>query len=131
GLWAGVATVNGRPVYVERELRLLQRDQQYTGMITYPYNRSLRVETSGGFRRIGFSEDLTTRTYDINSGDQLSSDKVDIGSEPPLNLGLASSALVYDTSIFGATSPIRGSRHRIVYSASAGTLTLSGGVGYN
>ena len=126
GFEAGVTTVNGRRVYVERELRLLQRDQQYTGLITYPFNRSLRIESTGGFRRIGFSEDLTTRTYDINTGDQLTDDKVDIGSEPPLNLGLASSALVYDTSIFGITSPIRGSRHRLEFSQSAGTLTYSG-----
>ena len=47
GFEAGVTTVNGRRVYVERELRLLQRDQQYTGLITYPFNRSLRIEIDG------------------------------------------------------------------------------------
>src|SRR6185503_19154246 len=43
-----------------------------------------------------------------------------------LNLGEASSALVYDTSIFGATSPIRGSRYRVELSQSAGGLTYTG-----
>jgi Tol biopolymer transport system component len=126
GFEAGVATSNGRPVYVERELRLLQRDQSYNGLITYPFSRSLRVEAIGGFRRIGFSEDVTTRTFDINSGEQLTEDKVDIGSEEPLNLGQASGALVYDTSIFGVTSPIRGSRHRLEFSQSGGSLNYSG-----
>jgi hypothetical protein len=36
---------------------------------------------------------------------------------------MASTALVYDTSIFGATSPIRGSRYRLEYDQTAGSLT--------
>ena len=45
---------------------------------------------------------------------------------PTLNLGEGSTALVYDTSIFGATSPIRGSRYRMELSQSAGSLLYSG-----
>ena len=45
---------------------------------------------------------------------------------PTLNLGEGSTALVYDTSIFGATSPIRGSRYRMEFSQSAGSLHYSG-----
>ena len=79
-----------------------------------------------GFRRITLSEDLTERVYDPVTGQQIAQDTTDLGSAPPLNLGQASAALVYDTSLFGATSPIRGTRYRLELSQSAGSLTYSG-----
>ena len=71
-------------------------------------------------------EDLTTRTFDLSSGQQLTEDKQTLASEPTVNFGQVGSALVYDTSIFGVTSPIRGSRYRFEVSQSAGDLTYSG-----
>jgi Tol biopolymer transport system component len=111
--------------YVEREYRFLQRDQSGSGFITYPFNRSHRIEFSGGYRRIGQSYDLTERTYSAATGQQLSEDEIDLETFPTLNLGEASTALVFDTSISGATSPIRGSRYRIEVGQSAGSLTYS------
>ena len=111
--------------YVEREYRYLQRDQAATGFLSYPFSRSWRVEFSGGYRRIGQSYDLTERTY-APSGQQLTEEKIPLQEFPTLNLGEGSTALVYDTSIFGATSPIRGSRYRLEYAQSAGSLLYSG-----
>jgi Tol biopolymer transport system component len=111
--------------YVEREYRYLQRDQSGTGFLTYPFSRAWRVEFSGGYRRIGQSYDLTERTYTL-SGQQLTEEETPLQEFPTLNLGEASTALVYDTSIFGATSPIRGSRYRLEYLQSGGSLTYSG-----
>jgi hypothetical protein len=59
-------------------------------------------------------------------GNQLSQNRTDLASFPTLNLGQASAALVYDTSISGITSPIRGSRYRFELSQSAGSLTYTG-----
>ena len=126
GFEAGVVTVDGQPVYLERELRVLQRDQSFSGMAFYPFSRAHRVEFSGGFRRITLNEDLTSRFYSLSTGQQIGQEEEDLGSFPALNLGQASTALVYDTSLFGLTSPIRGSRYRLEYSQSAGSLTYSG-----
>ena len=123
---AGVDTSQGVPLYVENEFRILQIDRSFSGLISYPFSRSQRIDLSGGMRQIGFKQDVTTRTYDFSTGQQLSQDKSDIGSEPLLNLGQASAALVFDTSIQGLTSPIRGSRYRLEYAQSAGSLTFSG-----
>jgi Tol biopolymer transport system component len=112
--------------YVEREYRFLQRDQTAAGFITYPFNRSHRVEFSGGYRRIGQNFDVRENTYSAATGQLISSNEFDIESFPTLSLGEASTALVFDTSIFGATSPIRGSRYRLELSQSAGDLTYSG-----
>ena len=112
-------------VYVENEYRFLQRDQAATGFISYPFNRSHRVEFSGGYRRIGQSYDLTQRTYDANTGQQLSEEEIELESFDTLNLAEANTALVFDTSISGPTSPIRGSRYRLEFSQSGGSLNYS------
>jgi outer membrane protein assembly factor BamA len=46
-----------------------------------------------------------------------------------LNLGEATAALVYDSSVFGATSPLVGRRFRFEYSQMAGSLTYGGLLG--
>jgi Tol biopolymer transport system component len=112
--------------YVEEEVRFLQRDQSLTGSVTYPFTRSHRVEFAGGFRRIGQEYDVTTRTFSAATGQLLSEEERDLDQFPTVSLGEASSALVYDTSISGATSPIRGSRYRMEFSQSTGDLKFSG-----
>jgi hypothetical protein len=126
---AGIATVDGETRYVENEYRILQRDQAVLGLLAYPISRSQRVELTGGLRRIGLKEDVTTRTFDVASGTQLSRERNDLSNEPTINLGQASAALVYDTSIFGLTSPIRGSRYRFELSQNSGSLTFSSALG--
>ena len=122
----GIGTVEGQDVFVENEYRILQVDRSAAGTLSYPFSRAQRVEVSGGFRQIGFSEDVTTRLFSLSSGQLLSEEEESLSDTPSLNLGQASAALVYDTSISGVTSPIRGSRYRLELSQSAGTLNFSG-----
>ncbi len=129
-VWRGfatgiVSTPNG-DVFVEQEHRILQTDRSLSGVISYPFNRALRVEATGGFRQLGLKQDVRTRTFSLVTGQQLDQTDEELGNFDTLNLGQASVALVYDTSIFGATSPIRGSRWRLELSQSAGSLTYSG-----
>jgi Tol biopolymer transport system component len=126
GFEAGLVNVNGEQVYLEREFRLLQIDRSAVGLMSYPFSRAFRFDVSGGFRQIGFTQDVTDRTYSPFTGQQLSEEKTDLGSEPMLNLGEASGALVYDTSIMGLTSPIRGSRYRLELSQTGGSLQYTG-----
>ena len=44
---AAIANVQGQPVYVEQELRFLQRYQNVSGVVTYPFSRALRLEATG------------------------------------------------------------------------------------
>jgi len=111
--------------FVQREYRYLQRDQSAGGFLTYPFSRSWRVEFSGDYRRISQSYDVKERTYTLN-GDPIDETTTPLAEYPTLNLGEGGTALVYDTSIFGATSPIRGSRYRVELTQSAGSLTYSG-----
>ena len=122
----GVAFPQGIPTYVEQEYRILQVDRSVSGLLSYPFSRAQRIDFSGGARQIGFSQDLTTRLYDYQTGQQLSEDEESLSDEPNLNLGEASAALVYDTSINGITSPIRGTRYRLEVAQTGGSLTFTG-----
>ena len=126
GFTADIVNIDGQNVYLEREHRVLQRDQSAYGMLSYPFSRASRVEFSGGYRRIGLSEDITSRFFSLATGQQIAEEEEEIGSFPSLNLGQASAAMVYDTSLFGLTSPIRGSRARFEVSQSGGSLTYTG-----
>jgi Tol biopolymer transport system component len=112
--------------YVEQEFRILQTDRSLTGMTAYPFSRAARVEFSGGLRQIGFKQDVRTRVYDPFTGQQIEEFDEELAPSQTLNLGQASAALVWDTSISGITSPIRGSRARLDVSQSTGTLQYSG-----
>src|SRR6185436_17129727 len=115
-------TVNGENVYIEREFRIKQIDRGFSGLISYPFSSARRVEFSGALRQLTLAEDVTDRTFDL-FGNQLSQDRTDLTTFPTLNLGQTAAALVYDTSISGITSPIKGSRYRLELSQSAGSIT--------
>lgn len=121
----GFTTVDGQDLYVEREYRLLQTSRGFSGILAYPFSGAQRVEVNAGLRQIGLAQDVTERLFSLN-GQQLTEDRTDIASVPTLSLATASAALVYDTSISGLTSPIRGSRYRLELSQSGGSLTYSG-----
>jgi Tol biopolymer transport system component len=114
-----------QPVVLEDETRVLQTDRGFAGLLAYPLNRARRFEFSGGLRQIGRKVDVTTRQFDFVTGQQLTEETQTLSRIPTLNLGLVSSAFVHDTSIFGATSPIRGSRARLQVDHTAGNLTYS------
>lgn len=126
GYQTGVLVENGQEIYREDEYRILQIDRSLSGMLSYPFSRAARVEVSGGVRQIGLKQDVRSRSFDFRTGQLIGQDEREIASFDNLNLGQGSAALVYDTSIFGATSPIRGSRYRVELSQSSGSLSYSG-----
>ena len=125
GYQTGYDTLAGQDVYVEREYRIKQTDRGVSGVVAYPFSAAQRVEVSGGLRQLSLTQDVTDRLFDL-SGQQLSEDTTDLASFPTLNLAQTSAALVYDTSISGLTSPIKGSRYRLELSQSAGSLRYTG-----
>jgi Tol biopolymer transport system component len=121
----GVDTSTGRAVFVQQEQRLVQTDRGVSGIVAYPFSRADRVEATGGWRQISGKQDVTTDLFDFNTGQQLSHQVQRVATFPTLDLGIASGAYVHDTSIFGVTSPIRGSRYRLQMDHTAGTLSYS------
>ncbi|HXY39208.1 MAG TPA: hypothetical protein VEQ10_06035 [Vicinamibacteria bacterium] len=89
----------------------------------YPFNRADRVETQVSLNHYGFSGQVYSDAYDPNTGAYLGSSKqsFDTGLQS-INLASASGAFVHDTSVFGATSPILGTRFRVEGAPSIGSV---------
>jgi Tol biopolymer transport system component len=121
GFAAGTTTLNGQPVYVEQELLQRQTNRDLQLQLAYPFNTAQRIEFAAGYTNISFDTELHTNAFDV-SGAQVLDEKQDLPAGDALNLGLASAALVYDNSIFGATGPILGQRYRLEVSPTVGSL---------
>jgi Tol biopolymer transport system component len=116
---------DAQPVVVQDETRLLQIDRGFSGILSYPLSRAQRVDVSGGLRQITGKTDVTSTAFDYFSGQEIGRETQTLSTFPTLNMAMASSALVYDTSIFGVTSPIRGTRYRLEADHTAGDLRYS------
>src|SRR5688572_3639959 len=122
----GVTTLDGRTVFVEETQRVTQINRAVSGLIQYPFSRAHRVELASGIRRISFDRDVESRFFSPITGELVGEQKEELPRPDSLNLGEGSAALVYDSSIFGATSPIVGQRYRLEFSQAAGSLVYSG-----
>ena len=120
----GLSTVNGQTVFVQQTELFRQTYNEAGAFVAYPFSRASRLELSASTRRIGFDRELRTQTADPVTGVLLSDDKVDLPSEPALNLRDVGAALVRDTSAFGATSPILGQRARLEVTPTFGDLQM-------
>ena len=108
-----------------------QIERQVGVMAAYPFSRAQRIEATGGYRRISFEEETRTSVFDGASGQFIDTTDQTVSPYPALNLAEGSVALVYDTSVYGATSPLLGRAYRFEVGAVAGSLgyrTLLGDV---
>ncbi len=122
----GLTVVDGQEVIVQEVMRVTQLNSGASAIAQYPFNRVQRFEVSAGARRIGFSSEIETQYFSPIDGQLLDQQQQDLPHPDAINLGEAAAALVGDSSIFGATSPLVGRRYRLEYSQMAGTLTYGG-----
>jgi hypothetical protein len=122
----GVASMNGRDVYVQRSDIFRETHRSATGYAAYPFSRAQRFELAGSYRNISYGREVRTDLFDLTTGQLISGEREDLDAPDALNLGEASAALVYDASIFGATSPILGRRYRLEATPTIGSLDFTG-----
>jgi len=114
----------GEPVLVEEEIIFRQIFYQASGFAAYPFNRSQRVELSGGYRLIDYQQEVYTRVFSLVDGFEIYRQREKLPAPETLQFGFASLAFVYDTAYFGATSPILGQSYRIQFESLNGTIDL-------
>lgn len=129
-------TIDGRPVQVFRETRFFEINREVTGLIAYPFNRAQRVEFSASARSIDFAAEVQEVGLDLQTGQVLFDQDFDLPdcegddilfqncTPGSINTGSASAALIYDTSIFGGTSPILGQRYRLEVEPTFGSVNF-------
>ena len=123
GIFRSLQVVDGIPVIADQYLLQRQTDASAFAAAAYPFNRARRFELQGSFRRIGFSQELRTEYYSPVDGSFLGDEEEKLrGVFDPLYLGSVSGAFVHDTSVFGATSPILGSRARFEVAPTFGSI---------
>jgi hypothetical protein len=128
GFAEGTTDVNGEPAVVDQQLLERQTNRDVFGQLSYPFSQVQRMEFAAGFTNISFDRELRTTAFSLLTGEQILDDKVDLPAGNGLNMGVASAALVYDNSFFGATSPIFGQRYRLELSPTVGSLSYVGGL---
>jgi dipeptidyl aminopeptidase/acylaminoacyl peptidase len=113
----------GEPVIVDTYVLERQTNAALFAVGSYPWSRTNRFELTATARRYGFSRELRQDVYSALDGRFLSRDEEDVetGFEP-LYLASVAGALVHDSSVFGATSPILGMRARLEAAPTLGTV---------
>jgi hypothetical protein len=125
GYSSAVGTVEGTPVIIEQNTNVWQIERQAAGLLAYPFSRAMRAEFTAGYRNIGFAGEVETALFSPITGEFLGSTTTELDTPSGLHMGAASAALVYDTSIFGGTSPVWGRRFRLEAGGQGGSLNFT------
>jgi len=126
GFGQGIVNVDGRDVILQETLRVTEINQGATVIAQYPFSRVQRFELSAGARRISYDSQLERQFFSPITGDFLDEQIEELPRPDALNLAEAGAALVYDSSVFGATSPLVGQRYRLEYTQLAGSVRYGG-----
>jgi hypothetical protein len=117
---------NGDLVQSDQLFIFRQTERNVSGVVSYPLDRARRLEFQGGMSNISFDQTVQTTTFSLNTGRVLQDTSETIPLAETLNLGTSSAAYVFDTSVFGATSPVQGQRYRFEASPTFGTINFTG-----
>jgi hypothetical protein len=110
--------------YFELIRRYKQTSREVSGVVAYPFNRSLRFEASVGVQQITYNDEIQVTGYDPGSGQVVYDSTFHNPVPPALGLGTATFAFVRDNTFFGAVGPILGDRWRIEADPTYGTLNF-------
>jgi outer membrane protein assembly factor BamA len=114
--------------FVEQVRRFKQTNRSFSGVVSYPFNRSRRLEFSTGIQQITYNDELRTTAFNPRTFQPVYDVKQNLPVPPGVVLETSSAALVHDNSFFGATSPILGDRWRLEADQTFGGLKFFTGL---
>jgi Tol biopolymer transport system component len=115
----------GASATITRETQLLRQiHRQVTGVASYPFSAARRIELAGGLQVTSFDRHIATQVYAGDTGRLLREAENRGPAGAPVTLVESAAALVYDTSVFGATGPVLGTRYRLEASPTIGDLSF-------
>jgi Tol biopolymer transport system component len=125
GFQSGIGTVNGEQALIDQTIVFRQTERVGSALAAYPFNRADRVEFQGGISQITFDQIIRTEAYSLRTGQLIADDTEETSLGDSLTLATSSAALVHDTSLFGATSPIQGQRYRLEATPNLGSINFT------
>jgi Tol biopolymer transport system component len=117
---------NGDIIQTDQLFIFRQTERSASGVVAYPFNRASRIELQGGASQVSFDQIVTTQSFSRITGAVFEDTTETTPLGETLSLGTSSAAYVFDTSVFGATSPVQGQRSRFEVSPTFGTLNFTG-----
>lgn len=126
GYATGVGNSDGQPTIVDQTI--IQR-QIYRGVssgVAYPFSEARRIEFGAGYQNVAFEQQVRSIVSSLRTGQILRDETVTTSLADPLHLTTTSAATVFDTAVFGPTSPIAGQRSRLEIAPTMGTLNFAG-----
>jgi outer membrane protein assembly factor BamA len=120
-----LAEHDGQTVGVQRTVVSRQVERRGSAIASYAFNAAHRFEASAGVANISFDQQTETTLFDPTTGGIISTERDVVPAGDPLTLGQFSAALVYNTAIYGPTSPIAGQSYRIQVAPTTGTLNFT------
>lgn len=124
GFATAYGTVSGELAEIDQEYIFAQYDYQLGGVVAYPFNTFRRFEVSAGYQYSDFSWDIRTRSYSLVDGSLIDDSTQHLPAPDSLHFAYISPALVYDSSFFGATSPLIGQSYRLQVSPQIGNISF-------
>ena len=122
GYAGGFGQYFGQPAYIEQEVIYRQVSYDASTFASYPFSKVHRFELWGGVRAIDFQNETYSYIYSELDGMLLDYKKESLPAPDSLYFGYANAAMVYDSSMFGATAPILGQSYTVQVSPYVGTL---------
>jgi Tol biopolymer transport system component len=123
-LEAGESSGRG-PVTISQTMLFRRLERSAAGAAAYPFNRAARVEFAGNLTALSFDQVSETIVTSLWTAETLERRRDVTPLAAPLVIGTGSAALVFDTTDFGATSPVRGQRYRVEAAPTVGTLAFT------
>ncbi|HJS08044.1 MAG TPA: BamA/TamA family outer membrane protein, partial [Pirellulales bacterium] len=102
-----------------------QLHRQFSGQVVYPFSDARRIELFGGVQSITFNRKTTSSVYSEVNGRLLRRTTITTPASAPALLTESGAALVYDTAVYGPTSPIVGQRYRFALAPTFGTVAFT------
>jgi hypothetical protein len=109
-----------------KEADYLQRVQlRAAGLVAYPFSRGLRVEFTAGLRHAAYHREVRSQISSADTGRVLRTDRVESSGGVPTTVAEIGAAVVHDTTVFGPTGPLLGSRYRFEIAPVIGSLAYT------
>lgn len=111
--------------YIEQEELYWMINYQATAFMSYPFNQVRRAELYAGYQYIDFQHEIVQNILDPY-GELIGRTTTQLEAPAGLGFAYSTAALVYDSSLFGATAPILGQSYILELTPTVGSLKYTG-----
>ena len=116
---------DGQPSVLQQADYLQRGQLRAAAVVAYPFSKGLRIEFTAGVRHARYHRDLRTQIVSADTGKVVSTGRVESRGGSPTTVAEVGAALVHDTTVFGPTGPLLGSRYRFEIAPAAGQLSYT------